>query len=505
MIQHTRFLVFCLFAAQVLVSANSMIVEIVAGRVLAPYVGMSLYTWTAIIAVVLAGFSAGHWVGGWVAHKPRDRALRITAGWTMAAAVSTAAIVFIVRQSAAIALPMFETQVPAILVLTTLAFFVPSFCAGIPAPVLTQIAIDLDPAKSASRLGTMFAAGAIGAIFGTLGSGFLFISWLGTSITLLVVTCAYVALAVGFWVMSGTVRSLFWLLILVGAGAIGIAGAAQSIQPICDRETDYFCIRTIDLSDDPDRPVRAMVLDHLVHGASAQSEPDIMYTDHAAVLEALARIMRPSDAFSAYFIGGGTYSIPRKWQGNFPQARLSVSEIDPVVTQIAAQNFWYNPTGADIIHQDARSHLNQTTDTFDIIIGDAFTDIAVPEHLITREFFETVRSRLTADGRYYMNVIDYTDRLAVLGSMVRTLQSVFPTVEIWVEARQPGPAERMVFILVAGTEKSPIDQITVRSPMPLQYAAMSDDFVTMLAQRATSRIFTDDFTPIARMLGQRFD
>jgi len=116
-----------------------------------------------------------------------------------------------------------------------------------------------------------------------------------------------------------------------------------------------------------------------------------------------------------------------------------------------------------------------------------------------------VRSRLTADGRYYMNVIDYTDRLAVLGSMVRTLQSVFPTVEIWVEARQPGPAERMVFILVAGTEKSPIDQITVRSPMPLQYAAMSDDFVTMLAQRATSRIFTDDFTPIARMLGQRFD
>src|SRR6056300_1615494 len=446
MIQHTRFLVFCLFAAQVLVSANSMIVEIVAGRVLAPYVGMSLYTWTAIIAVVLAGFSAGHWVGGWVAHKPRDRALRITAGWTMAAAVSTAAIVFIVRQSAAIALPKFETQVPAILVLTTLAFFVPSFCAGIPAPVLTQIAIDLDPAKSASRLGTMFAA-----------------------------------------------------------GAIGIAGAAQSIQPICDRETDYFCIRTIDLSDDPDRPVRAMVLDHLVHGASAQSEPDTMYTDHAAVLEALARIMRPSDAFSAYFIGGGTYSIPRKWQGNFPQARLSVSEIDPVVTQIAAQNFWYNPTGADIIHQDARSHLNQRTDTFDIIIGDAFTDIAVPEHLITREFFETVRSRLTADGRYYMYVIDYTDRLAVLGSMVRTLQSVFPTVEIWVEARQPGPAERMVFILVAGTEKSPVDQITVRSPMPLQYAAMSDDFVTTLAQRATSRIFTDDFTPIARMLGQRFD
>ena len=46
------------------ISASSLIVEIVAGRMIAPYVGMSLYTWTSIIAVVLAGFSVGHWWGG---------------------------------------------------------------------------------------------------------------------------------------------------------------------------------------------------------------------------------------------------------------------------------------------------------------------------------------------------------------------------------------------------------------------------------------------------------
>jgi len=42
------------------VSAASMALEIVAGGALAPYVGMSLYTWTVIIAVVLAGLSVGH-------------------------------------------------------------------------------------------------------------------------------------------------------------------------------------------------------------------------------------------------------------------------------------------------------------------------------------------------------------------------------------------------------------------------------------------------------------
>ena len=45
-------------------SACGLIIEIVAGRLLAPVFGMSLYTWTSIIAVVLAGLSVGHWVGG---------------------------------------------------------------------------------------------------------------------------------------------------------------------------------------------------------------------------------------------------------------------------------------------------------------------------------------------------------------------------------------------------------------------------------------------------------
>lgn len=47
-------------------SACGLIIEIVAGRLLAPSVGVSLYTWTAIIGVVLAGISAGSfWVVWW--------------------------------------------------------------------------------------------------------------------------------------------------------------------------------------------------------------------------------------------------------------------------------------------------------------------------------------------------------------------------------------------------------------------------------------------------------
>ena len=53
------------YAATVFVSSALLLVlEIVAGRLIAPYVGVSLYTWTSIIGVILAGLSLGNWIGG---------------------------------------------------------------------------------------------------------------------------------------------------------------------------------------------------------------------------------------------------------------------------------------------------------------------------------------------------------------------------------------------------------------------------------------------------------
>ena len=45
-------------------SAVTLVLEITAGRLIAPYVGVSIYSWTSIIGVVLAGLSLGNWLGG---------------------------------------------------------------------------------------------------------------------------------------------------------------------------------------------------------------------------------------------------------------------------------------------------------------------------------------------------------------------------------------------------------------------------------------------------------
>ena len=54
-------------------SACTLVIELIAGRIMAPYIGVSLYTWTSIIGVVLAGMSGGNFFGGFVADRFASR------------------------------------------------------------------------------------------------------------------------------------------------------------------------------------------------------------------------------------------------------------------------------------------------------------------------------------------------------------------------------------------------------------------------------------------------
>jgi len=46
-----------------------MVLELVAGRILARYLGSSLYTWTSIIGIVLGGITIGNYIGGRLADR----------------------------------------------------------------------------------------------------------------------------------------------------------------------------------------------------------------------------------------------------------------------------------------------------------------------------------------------------------------------------------------------------------------------------------------------------
>lgn len=491
-----------LVTVQAAVAAASLVVEIVAGRMLAPYVGMSLYTWTSVIAVVLAGFSVGHWVGGALAERTPAAALRAN-GWAMVlAAVTTAGAVFLLRWTAGPVITALDHPVAAIVALTVLVFFLPSFFAGIPAPILTRIAVLARPEAAGRALGAMFAAGALGAIFGTLAAGFLFISWLGSVGTLAAVTMVYALLAAQSFLAASSpgVR---------GAGLglaalvlpLGVAGAALLQPDPCTRESDYFCIRVVELSDDPDSPVRLMVLDHLVHGITDGADPQAMLTPHGMMQDGLSRMRMEGRAdWSGFVIGGGTYTVPRAWAAR-GGIDVTVAEIDPVVTEVAVRDFWFDPAGARVIHADARAALRAEPTRYDIILGDAFTDIAAPPHLITREFFRLVQSRLNADGAFVMTVIDHMDRLEMLAALVHTLRQDFAAVEVWADPSHPATEQRRVFLIVAAGTLSPVTRISHHGPAPREAVRVAATSVDRILAARNPLVLTDDYAPVDRLMG----
>lgn len=481
------------------ISASSLIVEIVAGRMIAPYVGMSLYTWTSIIAVVLAGFSVGHWWGGKIASLQTERALRLTAWIMIAAAGTTAAATLLLRAFAGPVVEAFTHPLTAITTLSALAFFLPSLFAGVPAPVLTVAAMR-GRNRSEQALGSMFAAGAFGAIAGTLLAGFVFVPWIGSVKTLFVITLLYAIAALICFRLGNTVPRGY----IASVSGIGIAIAigmwALNSPPVCDRESSYYCIRTVALSDNADDPVNLMVVDHLAHGISAREAPRVMFTEHAAMLDALPRMRMGRTDFTSFHIGGGSYSVPRAWVDR-GITDITIAEIDPAVTEIATDNFWFDPATATILHEDARVALKRSDQRYDVIVGDAFTDIAAPEHLVTQQFFELVSDRLSPDGIFTMNLIDNVDRLDALAAVIVTLRGVFSSVEVWTDAELPQAGERRVFILLASEADSAVSTIEARAPDLSRFQVLDNAFIDSILHRNKSQILTDDHVPLAHLMG----
>src|SRR5829696_4789480 len=69
-------------------NAALLVLQLVAGRLLAPFIGSSLETWTSIIGVFLAGIALGNALGGKLADRyPTPRTLAVLLGLGAVAAL----------------------------------------------------------------------------------------------------------------------------------------------------------------------------------------------------------------------------------------------------------------------------------------------------------------------------------------------------------------------------------------------------------------------------------
>ena len=129
-------------------STCTMVIELVAGRIMAPYIGVSLYTWTSIIGVVLAGISLGNFLGGVVADR---RATREVLGLVFLGG-GLASLAILVTTHVVVSAPLQLDLIPKIVLFTTAIFFLPALVLGMVSPIVIKLAL-ADLAHSGGTVG----------------------------------------------------------------------------------------------------------------------------------------------------------------------------------------------------------------------------------------------------------------------------------------------------------------------------------------------------------------
>lgn len=432
-----------------------MVIELIASRILAPYIGVSLYTWTSIIGVILAGIALGNYLGGKIADK-RPAPLLLAAMFLVGGLLTIGilpAVKLVTSGNWFSGLPLmlnFTLKTSAI-------FFLPALVLSMVSPLVIKLTL-ADLGQTGGVVGTIYAVSTAGAILGTFMTGFFFILWFGIRMIVWLVAAALIITGIVTWFswrVPGrwklTLKNFVtWLVALeIILGALFLFQSKGFWQENYTRESNYYTIQVADRAAN----LKMLRLDHLIHAYTNTADPRVLTYYYLRIFEEIvAYLARENPAPRLLHMGGGGYTFPRYMETIYPGSSNEVVEIDPAVTEVAYQELGVPPTTSiKTYNRDARLFLIQrkTGEKYDIIIGDVFNDRSTPFHLTTLEFDRLVKANLKDDGIYLINIIDDYERGRYLPSFFHTLKQTFKNVYLFTDGTDKG----ILTFVVAATDR----------------------------------------------------
>lgn len=483
-------------------SAAVLVLEILAGRLLAPYVGVSLETFTGIIGVILAGIAVGAWAGGVAAdHVDPRRLLPPLLMLGGALAIATIPIVRTLGDTSG------TGGGARILILTTFGFLPSATVLSAVPPAVIKLQL-LDLASTGSTVGRLSAWSTAGALFGTFFTGYVLVA--AAAVTTLIVTVGLLLVASGAVLWSvGRVRKANELLSLTGIAALSVVGAVAIDSP-CETQTTYYCLSVI---EDPDLASgRTLLLDDLRHSYVDLDDPERLEFWYVRRLVDAIEV-ETAGPIDIVYLGGGAFTVPRYVRATRPGSEQVIMEIDGDLVDVVENEIDFDRgNDVDIIVGDGRLSMRELpADSADVVVGDAFGSRAVPFHLATREFIEELDVVLRRDGIYAANIIDGVKERFVK-AYVATVAEVYEHVVV---VRGPGPIQgfRGNSVLVASHEPLDVDGLRQRladdadpSDTPEQTANPDRVVGEIVAGNALpafisgAELITDDFAPVDQLL-----
>jgi predicted membrane-bound spermidine synthase len=493
-------------------SACIMIIELVAGRLIARHLGNSLYTWTSIIAVILAGMSIGNFIGGRMADRWKPESF---IGWLFMIASALCLMTLVLNNFIAEHSLLGGLNWPLRTFLSVLLIFLmPALALGTISPVTAKMALNRSETVGAT-IGSVYAWGAVGSILGTLVTGFFLIAWLGSKGVVLSVALALaiIGLCLGphrwvhaIWVVITCIA--FVLSRMPNKNIIELLSAIGLRDPVKDifaADSNYQYVSVFQQeADDEGHTVLVLRLDYLEHGYVDPQDPTYLQYEYEQVYADLTeRLSGDRERLATFFIGGGSYSFPRWILSQWPGSKVDVAEIDPLVLEANYRALGLpSDTPIKTILLDARNAVDSMPEVqqYDLIFGDAFNDLSAPWHLLTLEFSQKIKHHLRPGGAYLVNVVDDFESGLLLGSFYLTLKRIFKNVYIFCTDADGVSAGRDTFVLLATDAPVEVSDLQPGHDTDFPGSVLTEANLDELAKKCKGRILTDDDAPVENLL-----
>jgi spermidine synthase len=217
-------------------------------------------------------------------------------------------------------------------------------------------------------------------------------------------------------------------------------------------DSAYGEIRVIDALED-----RHLVLDGGLHTIVDVPSGVPMHRYVHAVC--LTRFLFPRPGRGLVVGLGGGSVVDELYRGGWT---VEAVEIDPKVVRVARQHFNLRAEAAQVVVADGRRYLRDRAGPYDLVVLDAFGSSSIPFHLVTREFFALVASRLAPGGIVALNVeaIGWEDVL--VRSVAATLRTQFAHVIALPTGEPPSALGNVV--LLASQRAMELPEAALRQP-----------------------------------------
>ena len=472
--------------------ALTMVLELIAARILSPYVGSSNLIWTTIIGIMLISMSIGYWFGGKIADKNKENDINILSNYLLISAIATSIIPILEVEFIDVLSGLSNNLILVAIICATVTFGIPSFLLATVSPIAVKI-----KNNSMDRVGTtsgkISSLSTIGSIFGTFFAGFILIPNIG--VRNIILGCSILLWLISVYLFNKKNKKYYMLMVLeliviVGLNLLGgILFNKEHPEIIKDMDSEYsrIWVRKVQAGEVTYKTLQVDTgLESYINQETGKM--GAKYLSYYDLFEYYDK-----EADDALMIGGAAYTYPMHYLRKYENKKIDVVEIDEKMTKIAEDEFGLDKDNPNLglITQDGRSYLNYNEKKYDTIFIDAFKGLNAPFELTTYEAMQKAYNSLEENGTVITNIISSVEgeESDFIKYEYSTYKAIFDDVKVFKVNSDDSNTERQNLILV-GIK----GECSINSDKEEEYKDLLNNEIKDFS--SDKSIVTDNYAPI---------